>query len=338
MRTYRLDKTGGLEDLKLIEVPAQAPGAGEVLVRIAAVSLNFRDLAIVRGTYAFGVKLPVVPCSDGAGEVIAAGPGVRRFAPGDRVAGTFLPNWRDGEVSASAVATSFGAGATGMLAEQVVLPEEALVALPAHLSFEEGACLPCAGVTAWHSTVAWHPVRAGESVLIQGSGGVSVFALAFAKLAGARVIAISGSDAKRRRLEELGADATVNYRATAEWDRAVLDLTAGAGVDLVVEVGGAGTLARSLGALKIGGRIALVGVLTGRGEINPMPILRKSAHLYGIRVGSREMFEQMNAAMARHGLRPVIDRVFAFEDAAAAYAHLASGAHFGKVCIRVGGG
>ena len=336
MRAYRLDKTGGPGDLKLVELPDPAPGAGEVLVRIAAVSLNSRDLAVMRGTYGFGITLPLAPCSDGAGEVIAAGPGVRRFAPGDRVAGTFFPDWRDGEVSASAVAASFGAGATGMLAEQVVLPEEALVALPAHLSFEEGACLPCAGVTAWHSTMAWHAVRAGESVLIQGSGGVSVFALAFARLAGARVIAISGSDAKRRRLEELGADATLNYRSTPDWDRAVLELTGGAGVDLVVEVGGAGTLARSLGALKVGGRIALVGVLTGRGEINPMPMLRKSAHLYGIRVGSREMFEQMNAAISRHGLRPVIDRVFAFGEAVAAFAHLASGSHFGKVCIRVG--
>jgi NADPH:quinone reductase-like Zn-dependent oxidoreductase len=336
MRAYSISSAGGPEELKLTELPEPAPQAGEVLVRIATVSLNARDLAILRGTYAFGVELPLVPCSDGAGEVIALGAGARRFKPGDRVAATYFPDWRRGEFGPQSVATTFGSGGTGMLAGQVVLPEEALVAVPAHLSFEEAACLPCAGVTAWHSVMAWRPTHSGETVLIQGSGGVSVFALQFARLAGARVIAISSSDAKCRRLRELGAEATVNYRSTPDWDKAVLDLTGREGVDLVVEVGGAGTLGRSLGALKLGGRIAVVGVLTGRGEINPMPILRKSADVYGIRVGSREMFEHMNAAMARHGLRPVIDRVFAFEEAPAAYAHLASGAHFGKVCIRVG--
>jgi 2-desacetyl-2-hydroxyethyl bacteriochlorophyllide A dehydrogenase len=336
MRAYSLDSTGGPEELKLAELPDPSPGAGEVLVRIAAVSLNSRDLAVVRGTYGFGLTLPLVPCSDGAGEVVAAGPGARRFAPGDRVAATFFPDWRGGEVSEGAVTASFGAGGTGMLAERVVLPEEALVRVPAHLSFEEAACLPCAAVTAWHSLMAWHPVKASETVLVQGSGGVSVFALQFARLAGARVIATSASDEKRQRLEALGAAATVNYRATPDWDKAVRGLAGGEGVDVVVEVAGAGTLARSLGAIKTGGRIALVGVLTGRGEINPMPILRKSAQLYGIRVGSRAMFEEMNAAIARHGLRPVIDRVFEFAQAPAAYGYLASGAHFGKVCIRIG--
>jgi NADPH:quinone reductase-like Zn-dependent oxidoreductase len=335
MRAYSLDSAGGPEELRLSGLPDPTPGAGEVVVRMAAVSLNARDLAILGGTYAFGVEFPLVPCSDGAGEVIALGAGARRFKPGDRVAATFFPDWRRGEFSPESVATAFGSGGTGMLAEQVVLPEEALVAIPEHLSFEEAACLPCAGVTAWHSVMVWRPAHSGETVLVQGSGGVAVFALQFARLAGARVIAISSSDEKCRRLKELGAEAAVNYRARPDWDKAVLELTGRAGVNLVVEVGGAGTLGRSLGALKMGGRIAVVGVLTGRGEINPMPILRKSANVYGIRVGSREMFEQMNAAMARHGLRPVIDRVFAFEQAPAAYAHLASGAHFGKVCIRV---
>jgi NADPH:quinone reductase-like Zn-dependent oxidoreductase len=335
MRLFRLPEPGAIDNLRLVSAPDPVPGPFEVLVRVRATSLNFRDLSVVRGLYGRGGHRPdLVPLSDGAGEVIALGPGVTRVKTGDRVAGIFMQRWLVGAITGTAGASALGGAIDGMLAERVVLHEDGLVHLPPHLSYEEAATLPCAAVTAWHALVEHGQVRAGETVLVLGTGGVSVFALQFARMHGARVIATSSSDDKISRLRDLGADATVNYRSTPEWQIAVKDATDGQGVDYVVEVGGAGTLPRSIEATRIGGKIGLIGVLTG-GEVNPTPLMRKQINLQGIYVGSRAMFEAMNRAIALHAMRPVIDSVFAFEDAQAAYRHLAGGGHFGKVVIRL---
>ena len=272
---------------------------------------------VIRGTYARGGNRPnLVPCSDGAGEVIAIGNQVSGVKVGDRVAGIFMQKRLAGGVSAEgapqAGASALGGAIDGMLAEQVVLHEDGLVHMPEHLSFEEGSTLPCTAVTAWHSVVDFGRTRAGETVLVLGSGGVSIFALQFARMHGARVIATSSNEDKIHRVHAMGADATVNYKSFPEWQHGVLDATAKRGVDLVVEVGGAGTLPRSIDSVRFCGNIALIGVLTS-GEINPTKLMRKSATLQGIYVGSREMFATMNRAIALHKMRPVIDRVFEFD-------------------------
>jgi NADPH:quinone reductase-like Zn-dependent oxidoreductase len=303
---------------------------------VRAASLNYRDLLVAKGAYGRGAAPPLVPLSDGAGEVVEAGPGATRFAPGARVAGCFMPGWTDGPLTDAKAKTALGAGGVGMLAEQVVLPEDGLVAVPEHLSSEEAATLPCAAVTAWNALIAGGGLRAGQTVLTLGTGGVSLFALQFAKLAGARVIVTSSSDEKLGRAKELGASDGVNYKTTPEWDKKVRELTGGEGVDHVVELGGAGTLPRSLRAARTGGHVALIGVLSGgAGEFNPVLVLMKAVRLQGVFVGSRVMFEDMNRAIALHRLKPVIDRVFPLAEAAAAYKHLESGAHFGKVVIRL---
>jgi NADPH:quinone reductase-like Zn-dependent oxidoreductase len=334
MRSYRLSVFDGPEGLELIDVPAAEPGPGEIKVRIRAVSLNYRDLAMSRGAYGRAVTVPLIPCSDGAGEVVAVGPGVTRFKAGDRVTPTFFQDWTYGDVRRRNAASALG-GAKGVLAEEIVLHESGALAMPEHLSFEEAASLPCAALTAWHAMMEQEPIQAGETLLIQGTGGVSIFALQFAKMVGARVFAISSSDEKRKRLEAMGVEASINYKTTPAWDEAIPALNGGQGMDWVIEVGGAGTLARSINVIRIGGKIKVIGVLAGPAEINPQPILRKSANIHGIFVGSREMFENMNAAIRRVGLKPVVDRVFRFEDAVAAFQHLAAGAHFGKVVIKV---
>ena len=332
MRAYEIVSAGGIDALHLAERPSPEPGPGEVLVRIRASALNYRDLMTILDPESRAIPYPRVPNSDGAGEVLAVGPGVSRFAPGDRVAGTFFQRWADGPITADAMASALGGAVDGVLAEEVVLGEGGLVHVPAHLSFEEAATLPCAAVTAWHALIEKGRLKAGETVLLLGTGGVSIFALQFAALHGARPIVISSSDAKLERARGLGAWQTVNYRATPDWDRAVLELTDGVGVDHVVEVGGAGTLERSIAACRIAGHIALIGVLTG-GQINPTAIMRKSLTVHGIYVGSRAMFEAMNRALAAAGLRPVIDRTFGFDEARAAYRHMQAGAHFGKVVV-----
>lgn len=332
MRAYEIVGPGGIDALRLAERASPQPGHGEVLVRMRASSLNYRDLMTVQDPESRGIPYPRIPNSDGAGEVLAVGPGVTRFAPGDRVASTFFQRWDDGPITADAMASALGGALDGVLAEEVVLAERGLVHVPAHLSFEEAATLPCAALTAWHALVEKGRLRAGETVLLLGTGGVSTFALQFAALHGARPIVISSSDAKLERARALGAWQTLNYRATPDWDRAVLDITDGEGVDHVVEVGGAGTLERSIAACRVAGHIALIGVLTG-GQINPTPIMRKSITVHGIYVGSRAMFEAMNRAIAAAGLRPIIDRTFAFEDARAAYHHMRTAAHFGKIVV-----
>jgi NADPH:quinone reductase-like Zn-dependent oxidoreductase len=323
----------GLDSLKLADRPEPTPGAGQVLVAVRAVSLNYRDLLIVKGLYNPRMPLPRVPCSDAAGDVVAVGPGATRVAIGDKVCGTFMQHWVAGRITDAAGRSALGGDIDGVLAERVVLAEEGVVKYPVHLSAEEAATLPCAALTAWHA-LAGGGVRAGETVLLQGTGGVSIFALEIARQFGARVLITSGSDEKLARALQMGAAAGVNYRTTPDWDKWTRSQTGGLGVDHVVEVGGAGTLERSCKAARTGGHIALIGVLAGTGSVNPMPVLMRSLTVRGIFVGSREMFEDMNRAFELHQTRPVIDRVFNFEEFPAALRHLESGAHFGKVVVR----
>ncbi len=336
MKVYEIKDSFGLENLAIAERPQPAPGHGEVLVKVRAVSLNYRDLLLVRGLYNPRLPLPRIPFSDGAGEVVAVGNGVSRAKPGDRVASIFAQKWLSGEMTGAAAKSALGGEIDGVLAEYVVLSEEGVVTIPDHLSYEEAATLPCAAVTAWHAVVETG-VRPGDTVLTLGTGGVSIFALQFARLAGAQVIATSGSDEKLARAIRLGASQGINYRGAPDWGVKVQELTGGRGVDIVVEVGGAGTLPQSMKAVRIGGRISLIGVLTGNtGEVNPLPLVMKKVRMQGIMVGSREMFETMNRAISIHRLHPVIDRVFPFEKVAEALRHMESGSHFGKICVMIG--
>ncbi len=335
MKAYRLHAFGGPESLKLEERPTPGPGPGQVSVRVRAASLNFRDLMMSKGVYNPKLSLPIIPLSDGAGEVAAVGEGVTRFRVGDRVVSAFMPGWVDGPPDEAKARSALGGEADGVLAEEVVLPESGLLPIPAHLSFEEAATLPCAALTAWNALVETGGIRPGDSVLVQGTGGVSIFALQFARLAGARVIATSSSDEKLARVRELGASDGINYKTTPGWDKPVRELTCGKGVDLIVEVGGAGTLPLSTRSVKVGGYIALIGVLTGAGEFNPIPLLMRNIRLQGIFVGSVAMFQSMLRAIEVSQLRPVVDRVFPFAQAVEALKYLESGAHFGKVVIAV---
>jgi NADPH:quinone reductase-like Zn-dependent oxidoreductase len=335
MRAWQLPAgCTSIDQAELIELPRPEPAAGEVLVRVRATSLNYRDQAIARGKY-FGsaIKVAGVPLSDGAGVVEALGAGVRSLAAGDRVAGTFFQAWLEGPPSASKGDTLGCPPAKGMLADYVTLPETGVVKLADSLSFEEAATLPCAGVTAWNAlTMGVRPLARGQSVLLIGTGGVSLLALRIAKAAGARVIATSSNDAKLARARELGADATLNYRTEPQWGARAAAL-AGGGIDHVVEVGGLGTLAQSMQAVGFGGEIALIGVLSMQGDTNPMALMIKGASLRGIFVGSAAMARELNAFVDTHQLKPVIDRVFEFTAAKSAYAYQSSGELFGKVVI-----
>ena len=337
MKVYEVTKGGtSMDALRRGERPEPKPGPGQVLVRVRACSLNYRDLAIVRGVYLGGpVAQDTIPLSDGAGEVAGVGEGVTRFKAGDRVAGTFFQGWISGAPPMPRPA--LGSPLDGMLAEYVVLDESGLVHVPASLTYEEAATLPCAGVTVWNALmVAGRPLRAGDTVLCLGTGGVSILALQIAKAAGAKVIITSSSDEKLARAKALGADGLINYKAHPDWDKEVLALTGGAGVDVVVEVGGVGTLGKSYQAVGTQGKVALIGVLTREpGDLSPHALMWKGASLHGIFVGSRTMFEDLNRAIDTTGIKPVIDKVFAFEDAAAAYAYQAAGQHFGKIVISV---
>lgn len=336
MRAWEIRDDGGIDALALAEREAPRPGPGEVLVRLRASSLNYRDLSTVLDPLSRGLELPLVPNSDAAGEVVEVGPGVTRFQPGDRVVGLFFQRWTAGGISAEAMASALGGALDGVLCEQAVLREDGLIGLPGHMSFEEGATLPCAALTAWHALVSKGAVKAGDTVLLLGTGGVSLFALQFAKLHGARVVITSSSDEKLERARALGADATINYRRTPAWAEAVRAATGGLGVDHVIELGGPGTLEQSIQATRVGGRISLIGILTGvAGAVNPTAIMRASICLQGIYVGSREMCQAMTQAIAQHELRPVIDRVFDFDDARAAFHHMQAAKHFGKVVVRM---
>lgn len=334
MKTYVLGGEG-LDGLAVTDIGRPpSPGRGQVLVRMRAASLNFRDLLVMNGAY--GPRKPeLIPLSDGAGEVEAVGDGVTCVRPGDRVALTFHLDWIAGAFVPALNPIGRGGGAAdGVLAEYACVSQEEVVRLPEHLSFEQGATLPCAAVTAWTALCAYAPLTPGDTVLVQGSGGVSVFALQLAKLAGARVIATSSSTEKLARLRALGADEVIDYRRTPEWHTQVLDLTGGVGVDVVVEVGGAGTFAKSVAATRPGGRISVVGLLEGMPQIGPEFFLRMQS-IHPIRVGSRAHFEDMNRAIGRHRVEPVIDRVFGFGEAVEAFRHLEGRRHFGKVVIRI---
>ncbi|MDZ7962226.1 MAG: NAD(P)-dependent alcohol dehydrogenase [Aulosira sp. DedQUE10] len=336
MKAYILQGHGGIDALTLSDRTQLKPGAGQVLIKVKATALNYRDLLVAEGAYGSGVKYPLIPMSDGAGEVVALGEGVTRVKLGDRVAGIFFQDWISGALTKEKMKSDLGGGINGMLAEYVVLHQDGLVILPNHISYIQGATLPCAAVTAWHALVSKGNIIEGNTVLLLGTGGVSIFALQFAKIFGARVILSSSSDRKLAQAQVLGADETINYKATPDWEKQVYALTDRTGVDHVIEVGGAGTLPKSLQAVRIGGRVSLIGVLSGRGnEIDPMPILFKSITLQGIYVGSRKMFEAMNQVIQDSKLQPVIDRVFPFTQAQSAYRYLKSGSHFGKVVIEI---
>ena len=334
MRAWQISSFG-VDSLEFVERPTPSPGPGEVLVAVRAISFNYRDLLLVKGIYNPKLKLPRIPCSDGAGEVAAVGEGVTAWKLGDRVAGIFMQNWLDGALTPARARGALGGDIDGTLAEYIVLKETGLVALPEHLSFQEAATLPCAAVTAWNALGAGD-LKPGEAVLIQGTGGVSIFALQFARLRGARVLGISGSDEKLERACSLGLDAGLNYMDKPDWDRWALEQTGGDGVDLVVEVGGMDTLPRSLRAIRIGGTVAQVGVLSGAAEALPISsILHKQARIQGIYVGSRKDFLEMNKAVALAVLRPVGEE-FHWTQAREALGRMEEGSHFGKLVLTVG--
>ena len=337
MRAYQLPRGGaGIESLTKVDLPEPKPQHRQVKVKVAACSLNFRDLGIVRGTYRMPVRENIIPLSDGAGEVVEIGPGVTKFKVGDRVAGNFFQRWSGGEPAADVHKSALGGGVDGMLADYAVLEEDGAVKIPPHLSLEETATLPCAAVTVWHAMMEHAKLKAGDTILLQGTGGVSIFGLQFAHTMGIRAIITSSSDEKLKRAKALGAAYGINYKTTPDWEKAAMEFTGGVGVDHVVEVGGAATLTRSFGAIRVGGKVTMIGGLSGGAtELNPGLIFARRANVRGISVGSTQMFEAMNRAVEFNALKPVIDKVFAFDDAREAYRHMAAGAHFGKIVVAV---
>jgi len=320
-----------------VDKPVPEPGQGEVLVRLKAATLNYRDLLTVKGGYGSRQKFPLVPVSDGAGVIERVGPGVREFAAGDRVIGGFFESWLSGEPSQAKMRANLGGAVDGVLQEYRIFPEHAVVRTPDHLSDVEAAALPCAGLTAWSAVVKLGGLKPGQTVLTQGTGGVSLFALQFAKMCGARVMATSSSDAKIERLKQLGADFTLNYKTTPDWGKKAREWS-GDGVDLVVEVGGVGTLNESIRATRIGGTIAFIGVLAGRPQSEsrlPLMVMQQQ-RLQGVTVGSVEDLKAMADAIAFHRMKPVVDKTFSFDQVKQAFAHMESGAHFGKVAIEIG--
>ena len=333
-RLLRITTGFGFENISLEEQPIPEPGAGEVLVRFRAASLNFRDLLIVKGLYNPRMAMPKILGSDAAGEIVAIGEGVTHFKPGDRVTSVFFQRWMQGPTPADAMRFALGESLDGVFATHRVLPEAGVLLTPGYLSDEEAATLPCAALTAWDALVATGGLKPGETVLTLGTGGVSLFAVQIAKALGARVIATSSSDEKLERVKALGADETINYKQTPDWGKEVQRLTDKRGVDHVLEVGGAGTLAQSLVAVRAGGRVNLIGLLAQAQDGTPpdlMPILMKAIKLEGILVGSREMFESMNEALTRHQIKPVVDRTFPLDQAVEALKHMEAGSHFGKI-------
>lgn len=334
MRVFAVWESWGVENLNLVERSDPSCGPGQVLIKMKANSLNFRDLLMVRGLYNPNYKLPLVPLSDGVGEVVEVGEGVTRLQVGDRVAGLFVQDWVAGRPDMAMAQTTLGGPLDGMLAELAVLPERGLVKVPEYLTDVEAATLPCAALTAWSALVTYGDVNPGDVVLVQGTGGVSTFALQFAKLLGARVIATSSSDEKLKRAVALGADHTINYQTNENWGAEARKLAGGDGVDHVVEVGGAGTMSQSLKALCPGGTISMIGILSGvTGKLNLTQILMRNIKVQGILVGHRQGFEAMVRALSLHKIKPVIDCTYPFEQSKRAFEHLSTASHQGKVCI-----
>jgi len=334
MKVAAVKKPGGPGNLVIEERPDPKPGPGEILVRVRASSLNYHDFVVVMG----GIPTDDgrIPMSDGACEVLEVGDGVTRFGKGDRVLSLFFPNWQSGEIEAAGFDKVPGDGADGFGAELVVAPETAFTRMPDSYSYREAATLPCAALTAWRALMVEAKVKPGDWVLTQGTGGVSIFALQFAKAAGCRVISTSSSDAKLERLKALGADHVINYKDTPDWGKAAKKLTGGRGVDEVVEIGGPGTLAQSIAACRPAGHISLIGVLTGvAGEVPTAALFSMNITLSGITVGSRRHQEDMIAAIEANGIKPVLDQDFPLDDIAAAFAHQASQQHFGKITLSV---
>ena len=337
MKAVILEDLGGPKSLKLVERPDPVAGPGEVLVRLRAAALNYRDTLVTTGGYGTRQKkADLVPLSDGAGEVVAVGEGVTRFKPGVRVTVSFFQSWIGGRPTQELLDDDLGRAHDGTLCELRVFKESGLVPTPDALSDIEAASTPCAGLTAWTGIVTLGATQPGDVVLVQGTGGVSLFALQFAKLAGAEVIATSSSDAKLARVRDLGADRTINYVADPDWGKTAFALTGGRGVDHIMEVGGAGTMKQTLLAIRPGGTVSLVGVLAGAKSDLLIPLIgSRNIRLQGVTVGTTEGLATMLRAMALHGTKPVIDRVFPMEQATQAYEHLMAGRHFGKVCIEI---
>jgi NADPH:quinone reductase-like Zn-dependent oxidoreductase len=332
MRAFEIQEFG-IENLKLVERETPRPGPFEALVRLRSASLNFRDLMVAEGQYNPKLKRPMIPLSDGVGVVESVGNGVTRVKPGDRVAGIFMQQWLDGGITREKSKSALGGAIQGVLSEYRVFHEDGLVHVPPHLSDQEAACLPCAGVTAWHALFEEAPAKAGDTVLIQGTGGVSIFALQFAHAAGLRSVVLSSSDEKLERARGLGATHTVNYRTEPEWENSVLSIVP-QGVDYVVEVGGSATISRSLKSVRTGGTVAVIGALSGAApSIDPRAILMNSIRVQGIYVGSRAMFERMNRAIEHHAIRPIVDRVFSWFEAPQAMRAMKEQSHFGKIVL-----
>jgi NADPH:quinone reductase-like Zn-dependent oxidoreductase len=336
MKLFEIQDSFGLDHLQAAERPTPQPGPEEVLIRVRAASLNYRDLLVVQGKYNPGMKLPRIPLSDGAGEVVSVGAEISSWKAGDRVVVPFMTKWLEGELTSSKASSALGGEIDGMLSEFIVVRAEALLPIPEHLSFEQAATLPCAAVTAWNGLFVSGNLQPGQTLLLQGTGGVSLFGLQFGKLAGATVILTSSSDAKLDRARAMGADHVMNYRAAPNWEKRIREVTDGRGVDLTLEVGGTGTLSKTLRATRYSGQVSLIGMLSGiTGEVEIGHILHKAITVRGIYVGSRAIFSAMNRAITQHKLEPIIDRIFAFDESPEAFRHFESAQHFGKIVIRI---
>jgi NADPH:quinone reductase-like Zn-dependent oxidoreductase len=336
MKCFELQNGSGFDALRQAERATPKPGPGQIVVRVRAASFNYRDVMIAGGGYAGRAKYPLVPLSDGAGEVAEVGNGVTRVKPGDRVCGIFFQRWLAGPVRPDIQDAALGGTADGMLTDHALLDAEGVVPVPEHLSYEEASCLPCAALTAWHGLVEAGGVKPGDAVLLLGTGGVSIFGLQFARLAGARAIVVSSNEQKLGRARELGASEAIDSKSVAEWQDRVRAATGGRGIDHVLDVTGGETTAKSLASMRSGGHIAIIGARSGPGgELDRRQVLQRGLKVSGINVGSRAMFEAMNRAIAAARLKPVVDRVFPFRDAAAAYRDFATGRHFGKVVVSI---
>jgi NADPH:quinone reductase-like Zn-dependent oxidoreductase len=334
MKVIEISEAFGLDRLRLVDRPDPAPDSGQLLLKMNAASLNYRDWLMVAGKYDPRQPLPLIPCSDGAAEILTCGDGVTGFAPGDRVLPIFAQRWIDGKPTREKLRSTLGGPLDGVLTQRMVVDTESVVRIPAHLDDAEAACLPCAGVTAWNALVVHGEVAAGDRVLVQGSGGVSIFALQIARALGAEVWAISGRDERLARMREMGATETVNYKSVPDWGREIRKRSGG--VDLVVDVGGGATLPQSLAAVRIGGRICQVGNLGGGTvDLNLIPLLMQQVRLQGVLVGDRTSFAALNDLLEKKDIHPIVDRTFAWTETREALEYLAAGHQFGKVCLRI---